>query len=104
MAAEPGPVTDDTGCCQLIASASFDQVISPHVVVIGGTLSMPNPDQRVLQWLRQVHPATTWTTSVCTGPSTWPPRESSTGKMPPPTEPGPESWNAAAPTTPSSWW
>ena len=25
------------------------------------------PDQRVVQWLRQVHPATTWTTSVCTG-------------------------------------
>jgi hypothetical protein len=25
------------------------------------------PDQRVVQWLRQVHPTTTWTTSVCTG-------------------------------------
>jgi putative intracellular protease/amidase len=23
--------------------------------------------QMVVQWLRQVHPRTTWTTSVCTG-------------------------------------
>jgi transcriptional regulator GlxA family with amidase domain len=67
VAAEPGPVTDDTGRCQLIASASFDQVTSPDVVVIGGTLSKEEPDQRVVQWLRQVHPTTTWTTSVCTG-------------------------------------
>lgn len=43
VATEPGPVTDDTGCCQLIASASFDQVISPHVVVIGGTLFNAEP-------------------------------------------------------------
>jgi transcriptional regulator GlxA family with amidase domain len=67
VAAEPGPVTDDTGRCQLIASASFDQVTSPDVVVIGGTLFNEEPDQRVVQWLRQVHPTTTWTTSVCTG-------------------------------------
>jgi transcriptional regulator GlxA family with amidase domain len=67
VAAGPGPVTDDTGRCQLIASASFDQVTSPDVVVIGGTLSTKEPDQRVVQWLRQVHPTTTWTTSVCTG-------------------------------------
>jgi transcriptional regulator GlxA family with amidase domain len=24
-------------------------------------------DERVVRWLRQVHPTTTWTTSVCTG-------------------------------------
>jgi transcriptional regulator GlxA family with amidase domain len=35
-------------------------------VVIGGTLSTKEPDQRVVQWLRRVHPTTTWTTSVCT--------------------------------------
>jgi transcriptional regulator GlxA family with amidase domain len=67
VAAEAGPVSDDTGRCQLIASAGFDQVTSPDVVVIGGTLFNEEPDQRVVQWLRQVHPATTWTTSVCTG-------------------------------------
>src|SRR5215469_6586071 len=67
VAAEPGPVTDDTGRCQLIASASFDQLTAPDVVVIGGTLFNKEPDQPVVQWLRQVHPTTTWTTSVCTG-------------------------------------
>jgi putative intracellular protease/amidase len=30
-------------------------------------LSTREPDQAVVQWLRRVHPATTWTTSVCTG-------------------------------------
>jgi len=67
VAAQPGPVTDDTGHCQLIASASFDQLTAPDVVVIGGTLFNKEPDQPVVQWLRQVHPTTTWTTSVCTG-------------------------------------
>jgi transcriptional regulator GlxA family with amidase domain len=67
VAAEPGPVTDDTGRCQLVAAASLDQLTAPDVVVIGGTLSTKEPDQAVVQWLRRVHPATTWTTSVCTG-------------------------------------
>ena len=67
VAAEPGPVTDDSGRCQLVASASLDQMTAPDVVVIGGTLSTKEPDQAVVQWLRRVHPATTWTTSICTG-------------------------------------
>lgn len=67
VAAEPGPVTDDTGRCQLIASASLEQMTAPDVVVIGGTLFNKEPDHEVVQWLRQVHPATSWTTSVCTG-------------------------------------
>ncbi len=67
VAAEPGPVTDDTGRCQLVASVSLDQMTAPDIVVIGGTLSTKEPDQAVVQWLRRVHPATTWTTSVCTG-------------------------------------
>ena len=67
VAHEPGPVTDDTGRCQLIASTSLDQMTAPDVVVIGGTLSTKEPDQAVVQWLRRVYPTTTWTTSVCTG-------------------------------------
>src|SRR5215468_9953767 len=67
VAAEAGPVTDDTGRCQLIASTSLDQLTAPDVVIIGGSLSTKEPDQPVVQWLRQVHPTTTWTTSVCTG-------------------------------------
>jgi transcriptional regulator GlxA family with amidase domain len=67
VAAEAGPVTDDTGRCQLIAPTSLDQLTAPDVVIIGGSLSTKEPDQPVVQWLRQVHPTTTWTTSVCTG-------------------------------------
>ena len=67
MAAEPGPVSDDTGRCQLVASASLEEMTAPDVVVIGGTLFDEEPDPRVVQWLREVHPGTTWTTSVCTG-------------------------------------
>jgi transcriptional regulator GlxA family with amidase domain len=36
-------------------------------VIIGGSLSTKEPDQAIVQWLRQVHPTTTWTTNVCTG-------------------------------------
>jgi len=59
VAAEPGPVTDDTGRCQLVAAASLDQMTAPDVVVIGGTLSTKEPDQAVVQWLRRVHPGAT---------------------------------------------
>ena len=45
MAAEPGPVTDDTGRCQLIASTSLDEMTAPDVVVVGGTLSAKEPDE-----------------------------------------------------------
>ena len=67
VAADPGPVTDDTGRCQLIASTTFADLTAPDVVIIGGSLFDEDPDERVVQWLRQVHPTTTWTTSVCTG-------------------------------------
>jgi transcriptional regulator GlxA family with amidase domain len=67
VAAEAGPVTDDTGHCQLIASATFADLTDPDVVIIGGSLFDEDPDERIVQWLRRVHPTTTWTTSVCTG-------------------------------------
>jgi transcriptional regulator GlxA family with amidase domain len=67
VAAERGPVTDDTGKCQLVASATFGELTTPDIVIVGGTLFNKEPDQPVVQWLRQVHPTTTWTTSVCTG-------------------------------------
>ena len=67
VAAEAGPVTDDTGRCPLIATASLDQLTAPDVVIIGGSLSTKDPNPRLVDWLRRVHPATTWMTSVCTG-------------------------------------
>jgi transcriptional regulator GlxA family with amidase domain len=105
VAAEPGPVTDDTGRCQLVAAASLEEMTAPDVVVIGGTLSTREPDQAVVQWLRRVHPATTWTTSVCTGAIYLAAAGILDGQDATPTGPGPASWNAAAPATPSNgWW
>jgi len=66
VAGEAGPVVDHTGRCPLVATATFADVTAPDVVVVPGEL-FADWDDRVVQWLRQVHPSTTWTTSVCTG-------------------------------------
>jgi len=66
VAGEAGPVVDHTGRCPLVATATFADVTAPDVVVVPGEL-FADRDDRVVQWLRQVHPSTTWTTSVCTG-------------------------------------
>jgi transcriptional regulator GlxA family with amidase domain len=66
VAGEAGPVPDHTGRCPLVASTTFAEVIAPDVVVVPGEL-FAEWDDRVVQWIRQVHPTTTWTTSVCTG-------------------------------------
>jgi transcriptional regulator GlxA family with amidase domain len=49
-----------------VASATFDDVTAPDVVVVPGEL-FAEWDDRVVRWLRKVHATTTWTTSVCTG-------------------------------------
>jgi transcriptional regulator GlxA family with amidase domain len=66
VAGETGPVVDHTGRCPLVATTTFADVTAPDVVVVPGEL-FADWDDRVVQWLRQVHPSTTWTTSVCTG-------------------------------------
>jgi transcriptional regulator GlxA family with amidase domain len=66
VAGEAAPVVDHTGRCPLVATATFADVTAPDVVVVPGEL-FADRDDRVVEWLRQVHPRTTWTTSVCTG-------------------------------------
>jgi transcriptional regulator GlxA family with amidase domain len=66
VAGEAGPVIDHTGRCPLVASATFADVTAPDVVVVPGEL-FAAWDERVVEWLRSVHPTTSWTTSVCTG-------------------------------------
>jgi transcriptional regulator GlxA family with amidase domain len=61
-----GWVPDGTGICPLFATATFDEVPAPDVVVVsGGDVSTLDP--RLTEWIRRVHETTTWTTSVCTG-------------------------------------
>jgi len=66
VAGEAGPVVDHTGRCPLVATATFADVTALDVVVVPGEL-FADRDDRVVERLRQVHPRTTWTTSVCTG-------------------------------------
>lgn len=69
VAEERGPVTDHTGRLTLTATRSFDEVESADVIVVPGGLNDRNlaADDPVVNFIRRVHPTTTWTTSVCTG-------------------------------------
>jgi transcriptional regulator GlxA family with amidase domain len=67
VAAEAGPVVDHTGRGTLIATESFADVPAPDVVVVPGGLNDTELQVELIDWLRAVHPTTTWTTSVCTG-------------------------------------
>ena len=64
-----GPVNDDT-VLTVQAHASFDEVRSPDIVVVGGgiiTRKMARDGHPVIDWLAAVDPTTRYTTSVCTG-------------------------------------
>src|SRR4051794_184001 len=69
VARERGPVHDDKAL-SVVATASFDEVTAPDVIVVPGgliTRKMARDGDPVINWARAVHPTTTWTTSVCTG-------------------------------------
>lgn len=52
----------------MLATESFADVTEPDVIVIPGGMVAPTGEHDpVVQWIRAVHPQTTWTTSVCTG-------------------------------------
>jgi transcriptional regulator GlxA family with amidase domain len=68
VAATAGPVVDHTGRLTLEAPAAFAEVTAPDVIVVpGGMVDPAGPGDPVVEWIRAVHPTTTWTTSVCTG-------------------------------------
>ncbi|HVS41036.1 MAG TPA: DJ-1/PfpI family protein [Candidatus Dormibacteraeota bacterium] len=69
VASAPGPVTTDTGVLTLVAERGLDEMRSPDVVVVpGGPGEVAvRAGGAALDWLREVHPTTTWTASVCTG-------------------------------------
>ncbi|GAA1708311.1 DJ-1/PfpI family protein [Nonomuraea sp. AD125B] len=69
VAAEPGPVTDDRGSLSLAATASYDDVPDPDVIVVPGGPGTFDAlaDEALLGWIRRAHGRTSWTTSVCSG-------------------------------------
>jgi transcriptional regulator GlxA family with amidase domain len=69
-AARAGELVDDTGLLHLDITHTFDEITAPDVTVVPGgviTRTLAVPGEPIVEWLRAVHPTTTYTTSVCTG-------------------------------------
>jgi transcriptional regulator GlxA family with amidase domain len=68
VASTPGPIPTDAGMV-LTADSSLDDVPSPDIIVVpGGPGTLPAlEDTAAVNWLRDAHETSTWTTSVCTG-------------------------------------
>ena len=65
-----GEVCDDYRQLRITIDRTFADTPAPDVIVIpGGTItrSMAHAGHPLVEWVRTVHPTTTWTTSVCTG-------------------------------------
>lgn len=69
VARDVGPVVDDTGLCPLQAVAAIGDVPVADVVVVPGSDRSCEPLPELVEWLRRVHPTTSWTVSVGTGSS-----------------------------------
>jgi transcriptional regulator GlxA family with amidase domain len=69
VAAAPGRSSPTAGCCSS-ATHSYAETPSPDLVLVPGSgprTATAMADTELLDWLRQVHQTTRWTTSVCTG-------------------------------------
>jgi transcriptional regulator GlxA family with amidase domain len=66
---ERGVVRSDNGFLGIEVDATFEELARPDVIVFpGGVGTRPLlTDERVLDWVRQAHETTRFTTSVCTG-------------------------------------
>jgi putative intracellular protease/amidase len=66
---EAGPVVTDNGMLRVVAEATLGEATSPDIVVVPGGVGTRalTTDPVWLDWLRDVHATSTWTTSVCTG-------------------------------------
>ncbi len=70
VAAEAGTIHDDKGLLRVEVNRTIDDENDPDVVVIPGglvTRKLAVEGDPLVEWVRRVHPSTTWTTSVCTG-------------------------------------
>jgi transcriptional regulator GlxA family with amidase domain len=69
VAEKTGPVSDHTGRLSLVATTSFADVDQLDVVVVPGGMADSGliASDPVVEFVKRIHPTTTWTTSVCTG-------------------------------------
>ncbi len=64
-----GEVRTDNGMLGLICDATFDEVPDPDVLLVPGGVGTRTliRDEAMLDWVRQAHRTSLFTTSVCTG-------------------------------------
>jgi putative intracellular protease/amidase len=69
VAEQRGEVRTETKMLGITADASIDEITKPEMLLIpGGFGTRPlMTHEPLLDWIREVHEHTTWTTSVCTG-------------------------------------
>ena len=69
FAATEAGLKRDPGAFALLAEYPLDEVPRPDVVVVPGGIGTraAMEDEALLDWLREVHRYSRWTTSVCTG-------------------------------------
>jgi len=67
VAQEVGPVDDSTGLFPVCASHGVLEVREADLLVVPGSDWSGAPDAQLVDWLRQVHPTTSWTMAVGTG-------------------------------------
>jgi putative intracellular protease/amidase len=69
LAHEPGVVRTDTGMLGIEATAAFEDLPDPEIVLVPGGTGTNDflEDERLVGWIRRAHESSEWTTSVCTG-------------------------------------
>jgi transcriptional regulator GlxA family with amidase domain len=69
VAERVGSIANESGTLTLTASHTLAEVRAPQILVVPGGLGtrVLLEHEPLLDWLREVHEETEWTTSVCTG-------------------------------------
>jgi putative intracellular protease/amidase len=65
----PGPKTTETGMLTIPTELTLEDVPHPEVIVVPGGYGTRKlmRDEATLDWVREAHATSQWTTSVCTG-------------------------------------
>ncbi|MCC7428292.1 MAG: DJ-1/PfpI family protein [Alphaproteobacteria bacterium] len=69
VAKKPGAIRTQSGVMGIIADHGLAEITRADILLLPGgpgARAMAE-DEAVLDWVRRIHPATRWTTSVCTG-------------------------------------
>ena len=69
LAHEPGVVRTDNGMLGIEATAAFEDLPDPEILMVPGGTGTNDflQDERLVGWIRGAHATSDWTTSVCTG-------------------------------------